>query len=68
MVGCQILDFNFSKTTPKIVVEHQLFFFWLPIGFVSTLQHAVNFVSYDGLNRSGQIINATDVPRLEQGL
>ena len=58
---------------PKIVVDfsyilHQLFFFWLPIGFVSTLQHAINFVSYDGLNRSGQIINATDVQRLEQSL
>ena len=65
MVGCQILDFNFSKTTPKIVVEHQLFFFWLPIGFVSTLQHATDCVSlYDSLNQSGQIINGTDVQRV----
>jgi len=35
---------------PKIVVDfsyilHQLFFFWLPSGFVSTLQHATDCVS-----------------------
>ena len=55
---------------PKIVVDlsyilHQLFFFWPPSGFVSTLQHATDCVSlYDSLNQSGQIINGTDVQRV----